>query len=58
VVQRYHADLAQRIADEAAQIPRRAATLERLRELEQQKVEALSTSDASANATSTDESKA
>jgi hypothetical protein len=58
VVQRYHADLAQRIADEAAQIPRRAATLERLRELEQQKVEALSTNDASANATSTDESKA
>ncbi len=42
VVQHYHADLAQRFADEAAQIPRRTATLERLRELEQQKTEALS----------------
>src|SRR3981081_1690713 len=43
VVQQYHADLAQRLADEAAQIPRRAATLERLRELEHQKTQALST---------------
>jgi hypothetical protein len=43
VVQHYHADLGQRFADEAAQIPRRAATLERLRELEQQKKAALST---------------
>jgi hypothetical protein len=46
VVQQYHADLAQRLAGEAAQIPRRAATLERLRELEQQKTQALSTSGA------------
>ena len=30
VVQQYHADLAQRLADEAAQIPRRTAILERL----------------------------
>jgi hypothetical protein len=30
VVQRYHADLAQRLADEAALIPRRTAILERL----------------------------
>lgn len=42
VVQHYHADLAQRFADEAAQIPRRTATLERLRELEKK---ALSTND-------------
>jgi hypothetical protein len=39
VVQQYHADLAQRLADEAAQIPRRTAILERLREREQQKTE-------------------
>jgi hypothetical protein len=39
VVQQYHADLAQRLADEAALIPRRTAILERLRELEQQKAE-------------------
>jgi hypothetical protein len=39
VVQQYHADLAQRFADEAALIPRRTAILERLRELEQQKAE-------------------
>jgi hypothetical protein len=39
VVQRYHADLAQRLADEAALIPRRTAILERLREREQQKTE-------------------
>jgi hypothetical protein len=42
VVQKYHADLAQRFADEAAQIPRRTAALERLRELEK---EPLSTND-------------
>ena len=37
VVQQYHADLAQRLADEAALIPRRRAILERLREREQRK---------------------
>ena len=37
VVQQYHADLAQRFADEATQIPRRTAILERLHEREQQK---------------------
>ncbi len=36
IVQRYHVDLAQRLADEAAQIPRRTAILERLNEREQQ----------------------
>jgi hypothetical protein len=36
VVQQYHADLAQRFADEAAQIPRRTAIVERLLEREQQ----------------------
>ena len=39
IVQQYHADLAQRLADEAALIPRRTAILERLREREQQKTE-------------------
>ena len=39
VVQQYHADLAQRLADEAALIPRRTAILERLLEREQQKTE-------------------
>jgi len=39
VVQQYHADLAQRLADEAALIPRRTAILERLHEGEQQKKE-------------------
>jgi len=39
VVQQYHADLARRLADEAALIPRRTAILERLREREQQKTE-------------------
>jgi hypothetical protein len=34
VVKLYHADLAQRLADEAAQIPRRTAILERLRDRE------------------------
>ncbi len=37
IVRHYHADLAQRLADEAAQIPRRTATLERLHEREKQK---------------------
>jgi hypothetical protein len=37
VVQQYHADLAQRLADEAGLIPRRTAILERLHEREQQK---------------------
>jgi predicted RecB family nuclease len=37
VVQKYHADLAQRLADEAAQIPRRTAMLERFYERERQK---------------------
>jgi hypothetical protein len=37
VVQQYHTDLAQRLADEAALIPRRTAILERLHEREQQK---------------------
>jgi hypothetical protein len=35
VVQQYHVDLAQRLADEAAQIPRRTAIVERLLEREQ-----------------------
>ncbi len=39
IVQQYHADLAQRLADEAAQIPRRTAVLERLHKREQQKPE-------------------
>jgi len=34
VVQQYHADLAQRLADEAAQIPRRTAILGRFHERE------------------------
>ena len=37
VVQQYHSDLAQRLADEAALIPRRTAIAQRLREGEQQK---------------------
>jgi hypothetical protein len=37
VVQQYHADLAQRLADEAVLIPRRTAIVERLHEREQQK---------------------
>ncbi len=36
VVKQYHNDLAQRFADEAALIPRRAAIVERLHEREQQ----------------------
>ena len=35
VIQQYHADLAQRLADEAALIPRRTAIAQRLREGEQ-----------------------
>jgi hypothetical protein len=37
VVQQYHADLAQRLADEATLIPRRSAIAQRLREGEQRK---------------------
>jgi hypothetical protein len=37
VVQQYHADLAQRLADETALIPRRTAIVERLYEREQRK---------------------
>jgi len=37
VVQQYHADLAQRLADEAALIPRRTAIAQSLRDGEQQK---------------------
>lgn len=36
VVKEYHTDLAQRLADEAIQIPRRSAILERLNERERQ----------------------
>jgi len=36
IVQQYHSDLAQRFADEAALIPRRAAIVERLHGREQQ----------------------
>ena len=39
VVQQYHADLARRLADEAALIPRRTAISERLRDREQQSAE-------------------
>src|SRR6476620_4837456 len=41
VVQHYHADLAQRLADEAALISRRTAIAQRLREGEQRKREEL-----------------
>ena len=37
VIQQYHSDLAQRLADEAALIPRRTAIAQRLRDGEQQK---------------------
>ncbi len=37
VVQQYHADLAQRLSDEAGLIPRSTAIVERLYEREQQK---------------------
>ena len=36
VVQQYHSDLAQRLTDEAALIPRRTAIVQRLHEREQQ----------------------
>jgi hypothetical protein len=36
VVQQYHSDLAQRLSDEAALIPRRTAIMVRLHEREQQ----------------------
>jgi hypothetical protein len=36
VVQQYHSDLAQRLADEAALIPRRTAIAQRLHERERQ----------------------
>ena len=39
VVQQYHADLARRLADEAALIPRRTAISERLRDREKQSTE-------------------
>jgi hypothetical protein len=37
VVQQYHSDLAQRLSDEVALIPRRTAIAQRLREGEQRK---------------------
>jgi hypothetical protein len=37
VIQQYHSDLAQRLSDEAALIPRRTAIVERLHERERQK---------------------
>ena len=37
VTQQYHSDLAQRLADEAALIPRRTAIVQRLHERERQK---------------------
>ena len=39
VVQQYHSDLAQRLADEAALIPRRTAIAQRLQERERQERE-------------------
>ena len=39
ILQQYHADLAQRLAEEAGLIPRRTAIWERLHEREQQKTE-------------------
>ena len=45
IVQQYHADLAQRLADEASQIPRRTAILARLREREQQNIEYIADAD-------------
>ena len=41
IVQQYHADLAQRLAAEAAQIPRRTVILKRLHELENRSQNAL-----------------
>jgi hypothetical protein len=39
VVQQYHSDLAQRLADEAALIPRRTAIVQRLHVREQQELQ-------------------
>ena len=39
VIQQYHSDLAQRLADEAALIPKRTAISERLRDREQHSTE-------------------
>jgi hypothetical protein len=41
VVKQYHLDLAQQLADETTQIPRRTAVVERLLEREQQIKDAL-----------------
>jgi hypothetical protein len=48
VVQQYHADLGQRLVDEAAQIPRRTAILQRLREREHRSQNVLETPKAGA----------
>jgi len=45
IVQQHHADLAQRLADEASQIPRRTAILARLHEREQQNIEYVADAD-------------
>ena len=45
IVRDYHVDLAQRFADEATQIPRRAATLARFHEREKQVTWALARAD-------------
>jgi hypothetical protein len=45
IVHDYHADLAQRFADEATQIPRRAATIARLLEREKQTTRELGRAD-------------
>ena len=45
IVHDYHVDLAQRLADEATQIPRRAATLARFHELEKQATRELGRAD-------------
>ena len=45
IVRDYHVDLAQRLADEATQIPRRAATLARFHELEKQAARELGRAD-------------
>jgi hypothetical protein len=41
LVQQYHVDLAQRLMDEAVQIPRRTRILERLHESEQRRIGAM-----------------
>jgi phosphoserine phosphatase len=45
IVHDYHVDLAQRLADEATQIPRRAATLARFHEREKQVTRELARAD-------------